>query len=627
MIDLRLGDVSEVEFVRSIDGEWTQFQSNVTALAQHAAAGHNIPPVQVAAMVSKMLDVLGQAWSDLRCKLCAMATMSKCLSEVAQQRQLLKSRTSGKLVRTQTAVQVGTAAACCDNFSKVIQSAAVRTEAMERIWSQVNTVVAASIDDSKSKLVEAKAAIDTIEKEIEVSKQQQEGCTQAKAGLSPSTLKGVTNFLLTDHEKPLTRGQIKIHRELYDHDLSFNRLEVARDEIFFQTQKRQIKTASMHDPAQQEAALKALETLARIANENAEKPTQAIKCLHPRTPQLSGTHPRTPQLSGVSSTSVDDHSVTPKAVCASPQNDTSDISTVEEPEGHVQIDHGTMSESSPIIKMPQKTADAMQNVWPVRPKWLQPRSPPERRFPYDSSWYNYEQQALWQALVHDEISKGQGTFRPEDFPHTTKPFKHGTTHGQVKPCLGMNVDLIQDLWLCEDDQHAAERVALHLRAGANPNTLHTMQGDSKVQGGWITEESALHIASARGLTKVVQMLLHAQADVELRNHNGDTALGIASYMKHADCVAELLAAGSIPNASGSDASPLLLAATSGASDCLQVMVSCCTTSLICVQLLLDSGAEPSYGDQNGWSPLHAANMKANCVRTGNKLVFVHARSV
>ena len=53
MIDLRLGDVSEVEFVRSIDGEWTQFQSNVTALAQHAAAGHNIPPVQVAAMVSK----------------------------------------------------------------------------------------------------------------------------------------------------------------------------------------------------------------------------------------------------------------------------------------------------------------------------------------------------------------------------------------------------------------------------------------------------------------------------------------------------------------------------------------------------------------------------------------------
>ena len=97
-------------------------------------------------------------------------------------------------------------------------------------------------------------------------------------------------------------------------------------------------------------------------------------------------------------------------------------------------------------------------------------------------------------------------------------------------------------------------------------------------GEWISEDSALHIAAARGFSETLQLLLQSKADINARNHNGDTALGVASFMKQPSCVAALLEAGSAPNGPVCVASSLLLASMSGALECMQVVCWHCTLS-------------------------------------------------
>jgi len=73
-----------------------------------------------------------------------------------------------------------------------------------------------------------------------------------------------------------------------------------------------------------------------------------------------------------------------------------------------------------------------------------------------------------------------------------------------------------------------------------------------------------------------------------------TALMIASYTGHTDCVAALLSAGADPNASGgSGHTPLIYACQCGHA--------------ASVSLLLEAGANPRATALGEWTPLHQAS--------------------
>ena len=63
--------------------------------------------------------------------------------------------------------------------------------------------------------------------------------------------------------------------------------------------------------------------------------------------------------------------------------------------------------------------------------------------------------------------------------------------------------------------------------------------------------TALHNATWKGHTAVVEMLIKAGAKLEATNKHGTTAVGIAAYGGHADALEKLLAAGANPNVKNS----------------------------------------------------------------------------
>ena len=107
--------------------------------------------------------------------------------------------------------------------------------------------------------------------------------------------------------------------------------------------------------------------------------------------------------------------------------------------------------------------------------------------------------------------------------------------------------------------------------------------------GW----TALHAAAAADQHYVFSLLLHAGAEIDAFDRNGNNPLVLAVDNLHIESVVELHSAGANVNASHNEGfSPLCTAALKG--------------SLEMLSLLLALGADPSALDRGGWSPLHFA---------------------
>ncbi|KAF5842872.1 ankyrin repeat-containing domain protein [Dunaliella salina] len=124
---------------------------------------------------------------------------------------------------------------------------------------------------------------------------------------------------------------------------------------------------------------------------------------------------------------------------------------------------------------------------------------------------------------------------------------------------------------------------------------------------WVDEEtgtSALWVAAWRGSLAMVELCIHAGADVNLsRTKGGYTPLLIATANKHLQVVQALLKRGASPDASDeAGICPLFVAAGLGRSDI--------------VKELIDHGASIDQQNKEGWTPLAAAchRQKMNVVR-------------
>ncbi len=109
--------------------------------------------------------------------------------------------------------------------------------------------------------------------------------------------------------------------------------------------------------------------------------------------------------------------------------------------------------------------------------------------------------------------------------------------------------------------------------------------------------TALFIASTKGRTEVVKLLIDAGA-VNHANNNGSNALLIASSKGHTDIVKLLIAAGAnVDHVNNIGASTLLIASQNGHADI--------------VKLLLTAGANVNTVTNSGWSALLIASEKSH----------------
>ena len=105
--------------------------------------------------------------------------------------------------------------------------------------------------------------------------------------------------------------------------------------------------------------------------------------------------------------------------------------------------------------------------------------------------------------------------------------------------------------------------------------------------------TALIMASANGHDHIVDLLLNAGADPNLKDDDGNTPLIIASQEGHTEIVKLLLDSGADPN----------LKDDAGNTPLIEALVE---EYIDIVKLLLDSGADPNIGDINGQTPYDIA---------------------
>ena len=126
-----------------------------------------------------------------------------------------------------------------------------------------------------------------------------------------------------------------------------------------------------------------------------------------------------------------------------------------------------------------------------------------------------------------------------------------------------------------------DAVAMLLKAGASVHLVND------------TKQTPLYKAAENGHTEIVKMLISAKADVNISDKDGDTAISAAAYCGHADTVQELIRAGAnLEAVYPHHTSPISWAATFG-----HVPV---------IELLIQAGANVNAPDKLGRTPLDLA---------------------
>jgi len=145
----------------------------------------------------------------------------------------------------------------------------------------------------------------------------------------------------------------------------------------------------------------------------------------------------------------------------------------------------------------------------------------------------------------------------------------------------------------------------------------------------------LHIATFKGFTETVGLLLRRGAKIDLVDIEGSTAVHKAAFNKHADCLKLLLRKGAALSPRDNEGStPLHKAAFSGCVACLSILIAkgaavndkdnegstplhnaAYKGNVDCMQMLFDAGADPNIPDNVGLLPIHhaASNGHLQCV--------------
>jgi ankyrin repeat protein len=151
-------------------------------------------------------------------------------------------------------------------------------------------------------------------------------------------------------------------------------------------------------------------------------------------------------------------------------------------------------------------------------------------------------------------------------------------------------------------------------------------------------DTPLNAAARAGVTRTIEILLHAGAKVNSRGGGGFTPLDVACQNRKADAVATLLRAGADANGASSKPTPLEHAIISGDTIMAEMLLeagvdvelgSPLTTAIVnsrsnIVALLLKHGVDISRADDWNTSPLHSAMHTAN-VRIATMLAEAGAR--
>ena len=119
--------------------------------------------------------------------------------------------------------------------------------------------------------------------------------------------------------------------------------------------------------------------------------------------------------------------------------------------------------------------------------------------------------------------------------------------------------------------HDTESVVNH-QGHSVKNILGDVHGKFLFQAG-LPDPEGLHVAAENDDADVVRSCLALKTDVNSRNEEGLTAIGLAAYFNSVEAIDALAAARADPNVSGNDgASPLILAVHEGHTEAVQTLV-------------------------------------------------------
>ena len=155
---------------------------------------------------------------------------------------------------------------------------------------------------------------------------------------------------------------------------------------------------------------------------------------------------------------------------------------------------------------------------------------------------------------------------------------------------------------------------LLIRENANPNTEHN---------GY----TSLMMASYKGYSKIVELLVNAKADVNAQADDGTTALYLACCYGRVKIAITLLNANANPSMAKNDGcTPLMVATEKGYNDIVKLLanakadvnaqaddgatalyIACQNGNIQTALILLNANADPSIARKDGWTPLMAAS--------------------
>ena len=120
-----------------------------------------------------------------------------------------------------------------------------------------------------------------------------------------------------------------------------------------------------------------------------------------------------------------------------------------------------------------------------------------------------------------------------------------------------------------------------------------------------TRSSAvLALATKSNFIEIVRILVHADANVDYQDEQGETALHVAARFGHADCARLLLA--------GNDSQKASTEVAENTYSWTPLFIACVDGHLPVVELLVDAGADVERVDSSGWTAREHAALRGHC---------------
>ncbi len=207
------------------------------------------------------------------------------------------------------------------------------------------------------------------------------------------------------------------------------------------------------------------------------------------------------------------------------------------------------------------------------------------------------------ANCHVELTtEEQEIFSVKRLPQDCYVKIDGTTY--LKPADSLESLLNEHVHVNSIDQKSQTALFVASSKGMKDAVVMLLKAGASVHLVNDTKQTPLYKAAENGHTEIVKMLISAKANVNISDKDGDTAVSAAAYCGHADTVQELIRAGANVDAYPHHTSPISWAATFG-----HVPV---------IELLIQAGANVNAPDKLGRTPLDLAMLHTAIHPAANK---------